>query len=219
MPTRIKVEDFLQAAQVAIANTLSTPEILTAVAVFGYDETVMQQGQALYTAALEAHQEQLREYGEQIGSRETFETLQDQVNATYMMHLKLARIALKDQPMWNQQLGLNGTRKRSFAGWLVQVQQFYANALKAPEVLQALERFRITSEMLAANATAVESVVAAKNQQEKEKSEAQRSTQVRDEAIEALNEWLSDYLAVARIALQQDPQRLEALGLVTPADD
>jgi hypothetical protein len=44
-------------------------------------------------------------------------------------------------------------------------------------------------------------------------AEAQRATQARDAAIEALDDWLADFRAVARLALEDDPQLLEALQL------
>lgn len=51
--------------------------------------------------------------------------------------------------------------------------------------------------------------------QEKEKGEAQEATQKRDAAIAALDEWLGDFRVVARIALEDIPQLMEALKLGT----
>jgi hypothetical protein len=53
--------------------------------------------------------------------------------------------------------------------------------------------------------------------QEKEKGEAQAATQTRDQALDALQEWLSDYLAIAKVALEDNPQLLEALGVLQRA--
>ncbi len=48
---RINMAEFLTRANVAIANTRNTPEILAAVEMFGYDDKMMQQGQALLNTA------------------------------------------------------------------------------------------------------------------------------------------------------------------------
>ena len=41
--------------------------------------------------------------------------------------------------------------------------------------------------------------------QKKETSEAQRATHDRDAAMDALDDWMSDFIGVSRIALSQDP--------------
>jgi hypothetical protein len=47
----------------------------------------------------------------------------------------------------------------------------------------------------------------------KEKGEAQAATEARDKALDNLQEWMSDYIAVARIALEDEPQLMEMLGI------
>ena len=46
----------------------------------------------------------------------------------------------------------------------------------------------------------------------KEKGESQNATQLKDESFRNLNRWMSDFYAVARIALKDNPQLLEALS-------
>ena len=45
-------------------------------------------------------------------------------------------------------------------------------------------------------------------------SEAQAATEKRDKALDALQEWLSDYLEIAKVGLEPEPQLLEALGVL-----
>ncbi|MBK7178098.1 MAG: hypothetical protein IPH82_13075 [Chloroflexi bacterium] len=49
--------------------------------------------------------------------------------------------------------------------------------------------------------------------QEKEKSQAQKATKARDKALDDLDEWYVEFRELARIALEDDAQQLEALGL------
>lgn len=58
----------------------------------------------------------------------------------------------------------------------------------------------------------VESKLAA---QLKETGEAQAATEARDKALDALMDWMSDFRAIAKLALAGDPQQLEMLGIVT----
>ena len=73
---------------------------------------------------------------------------------------------------------------------------------------------RYTQAKLEAEAALVEAVVAASAAQDKERGEAQEATQLRDAKLDELDRWVSDYKAIATVALDELPQRLEQLGWV-----
>ncbi len=50
--------------------------------------------------------------------------------------------------------------------------------------------------------------------QGKERGDAQIATQARDAAMDALDQWVSDFIAIARLALEEEPQALEKMGVV-----
>lgn len=51
-------------------------------------------------------------------------------------------------------------------------------------------------------------------QQKNETGEAQAATQARDKKLDELAKWVSDLRAVAKVALADDPQQLEKLGIL-----
>ena len=211
---RLTIEQQLTAAQVAIDNARAEAEIKTALAEVGYDDMRLQQGRALYERALALHQRQRAEYGEQYAASEALTAAWEQAETSYIRCIKIARVALKNDRGAAQQLDLNGQRKQSLSGWLVQARQFYANALSAPDILAKLEPYGLTRAKLEAGQAEVGAVEAANLAQQKERGEAQTATKARDAALDELNEWMSDFVALARVALDEQPQRLEKLGVV-----
>ncbi len=134
----VRIADRLNAVQVAIDNARADAELQTALVAYGYTAERLQQGKRLYQAVLDLQHQQRNEYGAKQTASSTFKAAWDRANTTYMRLFKVARVALKDQCGNWLALGLDGERKRTFAGWLAQAQQFYTNALSQPDVLAKL---------------------------------------------------------------------------------
>jgi hypothetical protein len=86
--------------------------------------------------------------------------------------------------------------------------------LDTPDALDTLRCFGVTSEQLKEEWQQVQQVEDAHSLQLKGKSEAQQATLDRDKAFDDLCNWYSDFRAIARIALYDKPQLLEALGII-----
>ncbi|MFQ5641005.1 MAG: hypothetical protein ACE5IR_23760 [bacterium] len=56
-----------------------------------------------------------------------------------------------------------------------------------------------------------------KSPQESNLSEAQQVTRDRDIAMDSPDDWMSDFIGVSQIALTQEAEYLERLGLVDPS--
>jgi len=130
--------------------------------------------------------------------------------------LKIARVTFRNDPQAATALGLSGIRKQSFSGWLDQVQQFYLAALAKETYQSKFAQFGVTLEKLQTGKDQLDEVVAASGTKENETGEAQQATQTRDAAFDALDTWMSDFFAIARIALD-GTQLSEALGLLERA--
>jgi len=211
------IDERLLAANVAIDNAISDEEINGLLAGFGYNSEKLSSGKALYDSAQLLNQQQKTDYGDQFAATEELNQEYEEANKEYMRQVKVARVALKNDYAAFLKLGLEGQRKRTLSSWLVQARQFYNNALADTVVLEKLAVFGITQEKLQAAKQAIDDVEAANARQKKEKGEAQQATKSRDSAMDNLDDWISDFIAISRIALEDKPQLLEKMGVVEPS--
>lgn len=128
--------------------------------------------------------------------------------------VKVARVAFKRHSGVAVQLDLSGTRQKSLFGWLAQANQFYQNVLSDKAILFQLKEFGTTEQKLKAGWAELAAVERANLLQEQEKGAAQAATQARDAALDELQDWLSDYWAIAKVALEDNPQLLEGMGIL-----
>ena len=213
MSTISNLPNFLTESATILANAREHPEIAAALDAFGYDAAVLQEGQALLDAARGLHDAQIKEYGEQHAATQAYTEMAEQTDKVYAAHRRLAKIAFKADAQRKTDLHLNERKPRAFNPWYEQARHFYTALLADTEAQTQLARYKITLEALQAAQSQVEQALSLKNAQEQERGEAQEATQKRNAAIEALDEWLADFRVVARIALEDTPQLLEALKL------
>lgn len=212
--SNMTIEQMLYEAGLRINNSLGDNKILDAVTPMGYPQEKLNEGLALLNEATTLVETQVREYGEMDEAQAVFEDERVATNANYMDMIRIARVAFKNDVKATSTLELNGRRSRTISGWLKQTQGFYRAILANEEWKAALAVYGQTEEKLSVQLAAVEAVATASETVKKEKGDAQNATQERDEKLEELLDWVSDYEVIARIALADKPQLLEKLGIV-----
>jgi hypothetical protein len=205
----------IEQATTSITNALNNASISTALDAFGYDSAALNEGKTLLESLKILQAQQQQEYTEQRTATATRDTLQAEINATYVKHVKLARVAFKRESNTLIALDLVRERLRTYDGWKGQVTTFYNAAAANTTIKDGLARFKVTDADFSAIQTKLGELESAEANQKTEIGEAQKATLDRDNALEALDDWMSDFQEVAKIALEDDPQLLEALGIVT----
>ena len=213
MVLRTSLANFFTAAGLMLDNARDNPEIAAALDAFGYDADKIGEGQALLEAAQALYDAQIQEYGEQYAATEAFREAFKQADKQYGAHRRLAKLAFKNDIERQANLRLNQRKPQVFSVWYEQARHFYQVILEDTEGQAELARYKVTLEELQGAQEKVEQAFAQNDAQEQEKGEAQQATKDRDEAIDALDEWLADFKEIARLALEDNPQLLEALGL------
>jgi hypothetical protein len=197
----------------AISGALSNSEILKKLNAFDYTTERINEGKTMWENVNHLMTNQVKEYSLQYTATDEQEKFLKTTYAQYMVTVKVCRIAFKKHPDILSGLGVMGKRSRSLSGWLRRAKILYANLLELPTTLEIINKFGYTAEQLQKELDAVEQVEDLHVKQLSGKSAAQQATQKRDEAFDELCDWYSDFRGIARIALYDDPQLLEGLGI------
>ena len=208
-----RLDEFLDSSRLLIETSLTDEQIKQAVKDYGYDETRLQSGKQLYDEFFTLYAKQKKEYGEQIEATEEVNAAWDTADQVYTKTLKIARVAFQKVTRTDREMIVSGSRKRTLAGWLEQTKIFYTNLLEDTALLTEMTKFGYTKEKLTAEYQLVQEVDQKKMRQNIESSEAEESTKARDQKIRELDQWISDYRAVLKVALDETPQKLERLGI------
>ena len=207
-------EEYLYQAGLRINNSLSDTKVKEAVVVYGYTEEKLNEGATLLKSAEDMYEQQKKEYGDVDAAQNELAVTKKDAHSVYMVNLKIAKIAFKNDLQAQSTLDLNTRRASTFSGWLKQTLGFYHALLSNEGWKNVMGTFGITVEKLEEGLALVEEVNAKAEQVKKEKGDAENATQLRDEKFEELHDWISDYEEIAKIALADKPQLLEKLGIV-----
>ena len=212
--TKKTMENTLGVAEMAITTAMNDEEVKTPLLEYNYDESRLQEGLDLHKIAKQKYQQQVKEKGEKLQARENIEKTYNEANPVYIEHITLTRMALKKRPAMKDKFSLRGSRRRDIFGWIEQAELFYKNVLEDEEALNLLSYYDLTKEKLQKGQELVLKVKTAVQTQQKEKSESQDATEKRDQAFNALSDWISDFFQVCKFALNTKPQVLERLGIL-----
>jgi hypothetical protein len=196
-----------------IIQNISDTSILAALGKFNFTPEKINLGKTLIEAAYQAEARNAQEYGEQYAATQRLEKEFSDASVPYMTSLGVARIIFKNDIQATKALVLKGKRETSVANWIRDAEVFYRNILGNEKYLSAMAEFGRTKELLEVEYKEVLDVNEAYARQKKETGEAVESTMLRDERMEELDSWMSDFIGIARIALQFQPESLAKLGL------
>ncbi len=197
----------LNAAQLAVNNSLADEEIQALVSGFGYSSQGLQAGCELVERAQAAVQAQKLAAGAQQDVTQALLDAQKAATDAYQALAKVAR-AICD-PSQLTALGLGGKMPRDTAGFLAAAYTLFDNAVK----LGMLSDFGYTTEKLTLERGKITAYDEINQRQEAAKGAAQQATREQEAALGALNEWVMQYLKIAKVALREKPQLLEKLGV------
>ena len=216
MSTRERITEVatLERYRVALENVKSQSEIAKIMTEFGYDSTVIAQGKELFTATRQAYDLNVKEDDETSLAYNNFTGKRNLLEDTYSLHRKKAKVVFRKDLEIMKRLSVNGSITRAYVRWLETVKKFYSEILTDTDLQTKLSRLKVSAEDLNTANTLISELEVARTEYLREKGESQDSTQQKDTSFANLDDWMSEFYAVARIALEDNIQLLEALGVI-----
>lgn len=204
----------LEQFRVALENATTNATIAASLAEIGYDETVINEGKTLLQTAQTAFSTNQTEDDETTVAYNTFTEKKEAIESTYRTHRKKAKVIFRTEPVSLDTLALEGIIPKAYVAWVQSVKKFYETANASEDIKTKLARLAITEADITNALAAIAELETARAEYLRERGESQEATQAKDKALGELSIWMSDFYAVARIALEDQPQLLEALGKV-----
>jgi len=204
----------LERYRVALENAETQSEIATIMAEFGYDTALIEEGKNLFTQTRQVYDMNVKEDDETSQAYSNFTEKRNSLADTYSLHRKKAKVIFRKEAEIMKRLSLDGTIPAAYVSWLETVKKFYTEVLADTALQTKLSRLKITVEDLNAANTLIGELETARAVYMKEKGESQDATKQKDAIFAQLDDWMSEFYAVARIALEDNIQLLEALGVI-----
>jgi len=204
----------LEMYRVALSNAETHPGISEALSGLGYDAEKLVEGNNLLTEAREAFNTCNQERDERMEAYGVFKAKQNLLSKQYTMHRKKAKILFRKDEFLMERLKIARAISSSYVPWIEAVKRFYAEISSSEELQANMLSLNVTAEELADANTKVTELEQARSDFMKEKGQSQDATMNKDSAMEKLNDWMSAFYSVARIAFEKQPQLMEALGKV-----
>ncbi len=202
----------LEMYRVALENAVTQPEISTVMAELGYDSALIEEGKATLTKTRKAYDANKVEDDETSVAYSTFSSKKEHLEDIFSLHRKKAKVVFRNDATTMDKLAITGSIPRAYVKWLETVKKFYSVALSDETIQTKLVRLKITKKDLTATNKLILELETARAEYQKEKGESQNATKAKDAAFAEIDDWMSEFYAVAKIALEDSPQLLEALG-------
>ncbi|WP_395141651.1 hypothetical protein [Armatimonas sp.] len=213
--TLYSAEMILMRSELAITGSQSDPEILSAMAAFGYD-----------SAALTAAQGQLEGVRDFLIVVQQARAAQKDATQAVVEAFSVARLACSDLAIVAREvlkgdsaalatLGLSkGAQPQALAAFLLYADKLFSGARTAPDEVKAkLAAKGYTEAKLTTEKQKVAALHAANQAQEQAKGTSQDLTPQQATLLTQLDSWTMTYRKLARRALRTRPQLLEKIGI------
>jgi len=203
--------EMLEQFRISFDNAKKQTEIASIMEEFGFGPDVIAEGEALLTQARTAYDFNKQEGDETSKAYKDYAKVKEQLEKIYILDRKKAKVIFHNDPYAYNELGLNGQVPAVHINLIELIRKFYTGLSKNQEQQAKVAKLKITPEGIAKALELLETVNTLRSEFMKELGESQLSRKTKDEALAAIELWMRDFYAVAKIALDDKVELMKAL--------
>ena len=200
-----KFENFITNSLSILNISSKADNIREAIGDYGYTEERLAQGHRLYDELVEIAKQQEEKEHEKKECFDKKAEAQMKIASEYMKFLKIARIVFNKDDEAYLALSLKGPRERIYNKWYHQVSVFCNNLLANDEYLEKMNSFGVGKKDIQKLKKDMQEIQ--RISEECTRMTAKVRSLVKEKRLRTIKwqEWLSDYIKIVRIALQDTP--------------
>lgn len=213
--SRKTIAQTLEEQRVLITNS-TKPQVAPLLAEMGMDEPHLKVGIKLYQTVLDLSKTQKKEYQEQDLAYDIYHQHKTECQATQKKNKRIAKLASRKDVELQNRIKVNASKETRIEEWIKQSIEFINLVLNEPGLLTSLVKYKITADSLTKSIKDLEKLKSLRNEAVSEKGQAQEATRIRNEQMEQLEDYCYELKTIATLALENQPQLLEMLGVIVP---
>ncbi len=204
---------FLERARVALTNAKSHQKINPLLAEYSMDEARIDLGWEKYNKAKESWEYNQQENAEAKIASNSYKKEYEDIETIFKIHREKTLTYFKKQFELLIRLGLEGPFPTGYREFFDKSKRFYQTIKDNSEIQEKLSLIKVSSDVVHDCLLKHASLLAKRADYEKESGESQEATQSKNAAMLELKDWMEDFDNIAKVALYEEPQLLEALGI------
>jgi hypothetical protein len=209
----LSYDKLIYATKILIDNSLTDNDIKSLLSQYRFDDKRINEGKTLLGETEKINGDQTIEIGLKKKATEDFTTHYKSDKKTVSHTLKIAKITLSDNIEVKNIIESHNKNSKNFPAWVEQTKKLYNHLLTYEDCIEKMSNYGYSKEKLTAEAALITEVTEKKNIQIQEKGLCLQLTEEKKEKIKQLRKWKKDFTTILKIALKDNPQKLEKLGI------
>ncbi|MEM6842629.1 MAG: hypothetical protein AAF632_10425 [Bacteroidota bacterium] len=210
---RLNQKELLLQVDIAVQAALKIPELIQAFQAAGIDAEKIKVGLNFTKEVTTWRDRQTASTNNVRRTQQSFRSAKETINSLYYRHLEAARFLHRDNEEMQYTLQLLGPRQTRYAAWFEQVRTFYDYV-----DVKALQPFGVSAKEVNEIKKLLGQLAELQVLRNDARRQPQQTTHKKQMAVNDLRNWFRRFINAAKFACQDDPQLLESMGIVVPAN-